>query len=331
AIADVLAFLLLASWVAEATGSRLAGLTAGAAYAFAPRAVEYSSGGMEAPLYTLLILLTLREAARGHEGVSGAVSGLALVCRPDGIVVGFIALAWLGVSSRRVPWRFLVAAALVSIPWVADAGLVYPWGPIPQSIVAKAHRPWMLLRTHAAGALGLQLAAAGLGRPIIAGTVALGEPIGLARESLLAATTVGLVLNVTLIVVGARRLGRTGILLLGFGAAYAALFALGNPLMLGWYQVPLEAVLAALLAGAASAIPSPRARHAALAILVAIPLFLVIAARDHWTSRLLLERWDKTRERAYSACADRLPPVTPPGAPLLATATAPLPRPSSRP
>src|SRR5262245_4812944 len=116
ALADVLAFLLLASWVAEATGSRLAGLAAGAAYAFAPRAVEYSSGGMEAPLYTLLILITLREAARGHEGVSGAVAGLALVCRPDGIVVGFIALAWLGISSRRVPWRFLAAGALVSIP-----------------------------------------------------------------------------------------------------------------------------------------------------------------------------------------------------------------------
>src|SRR5690349_3635131 len=66
AIADVLAFLLLTFWVAEAADSTVVGFVAGAAYAFAPRAIEYSSGGMEAPIYTLLILLALREAVRGH-------------------------------------------------------------------------------------------------------------------------------------------------------------------------------------------------------------------------------------------------------------------------
>jgi hypothetical protein len=309
AIADTLAFILLVGWIAEAAGSRIVGLAAGAAYAFAPRAIEYSSGGMEAPVYTLLILVALREAARGHEVISGGVSGLALVCRPDGLVVGFIALAWLAASTRRVPWRFLAAGTLVSLPWLVYASLVYPWGPVPQSVVAKMHRPWILPRVHATGALWFQLAAAGFGRPFIVGAVALGKLFDLGRGSLLAAGALTYGVNILLILIGARRLGRAGILLLGFGAGYLALFAVGNPLMLGWYQVPLEPVLAALLAAAMGTIRSSRVRYAALAILVAIPLGVAVAARDHWTSMMLHERWDKRRERAYFAVAERLRPV----------------------
>ena len=67
ALADVLAVLLLVRWIGRAARSPLVGLAAGVAYGLAPRAIEYSSGGMEAPLYTLLILVTLYEAARGHQ------------------------------------------------------------------------------------------------------------------------------------------------------------------------------------------------------------------------------------------------------------------------
>src|SRR5437762_1933820 len=82
------------------------------------------------------------------------------------------------------------------------------------------------------------------------------------RASFLASATLALILDVALIRVGPRRLGRAGGLLLGFGAGYAALFALGNPLMLGWSPVPLERVLASLLSCAASAIRSSRVRYA---------------------------------------------------------------------
>jgi hypothetical protein len=314
ALADVLAVLLLVRWIGRAASSPLAGLAAGVAYGLAPRAIEYSSGGMEAPLYTLLILITLYEAARGHQWTSGAVAGLAIVCRLDGALVGLVALVWLAVARRRVPWRFVLIATIVAAPWLVYASRVYPWGPIPQSIIAKAHRPWLIGPADALSHLVIQLAAAAIGRPLVAGAAILGERVGRTNGFLGIATTLAVASNIGLLLVGARRLGSDGMILLGFGVAYAALFAVGNPLMLGWYQVPLEAILAALFAGAAAAIPSIRVRHAALAALVAVPIVTLLVGRDTWMSRVLHEHWDKRREAAYFATAERLRPVLTQGA-----------------
>jgi hypothetical protein len=313
AVCDALAFLLLFRWIGEAAGARLVGLAAAAAYGLAPRAVEYSSGGMEAPLYTLLILIALRATARESPSIAGLASGLAIVCRPDAVVVGAVVFAWLTASSRRLPWRFLATLAVVMAPWVAYACFVYPWGPIPQSVIAKWHRPWLVARTQALFAFVTQLAATGIGRPLMTGAMALGEHFQSEDQIVSAATAAAITTNVGLLVLGARRLGRDGWILLSFGVSYAALFAWGNPLMLGWYQVPLEAVFPALLAGATTVFRSPRARNLALALIVAIP-GTVLLARDNHISYVLRERWDKRRERGYFECAERIRPALPSGA-----------------
>ena len=236
------------------------------------------------------------------------------MCRPDGALVALVALAWLAVARRRVPWRFVLIATIVTAPWLVYASLVYPWGPIPQSIIAKSHRPWLIGSADALSDLVMQLAAASIGRPLVAGAAILEEHVGRTSGFLGIATVLAVASNVGLLLLGAGRLGGDGMILLGFGVAYAALYAVGNPLMLGWYQVPLEAILAALFAGAAARIRSTRVRHAALATLVAIPIATLLAGRDTWMSRVLHEHWDKRREAAYFATAERLRPVLTPGA-----------------
>jgi hypothetical protein len=326
ALADVAAFLLLARWIGEASRSRAVGLAAAACYAFAPRSVEYASGCMEAPLYTFLILATLRETTRGRARVAGLAAGLAAVCRPDGGLAGAAALAWfaaLGVreKSARRTIEYAATAALVALPWLVYAFALYPHGPLPQSVLAKAHRPWTVEPGHAASVETLQVAAAGPGRFVwIVG----GFYTSVFRERLVA---LGAFVQLVVCALGAGKLDergrREGTLLLGFGAAYFLLYAAGNPLMLGWYQVPLEAVLAALsVPGIATLLERIEKRPPGksllatfgVAVLVALQLAAAAGLRDHWTSYTLRERWDKKRERDYLACAARIRAVAPPDA-----------------
>lgn len=328
ALADAAAALLLAGWIAEASRSRAIGLAAAAAYALAPRSIEYSTGAMEAPLYTLLILATFRQATRGAAASAGLAGGLACVCRPDGGVAAALGLAWFAALGwrRRTARPALVYAAsgaLVALPWLAYAFALYPHGPLPQSVLAKGHRPWTVEPDHAASIETLQVAATGLGRFVWI--------VGGWYERLFRPRFVelGAFVQLVLVVLGAARLDsrgrREGSLLLAFGLAYFAVYAAGNPLMLGWYQVPLEAVLLALsTAGLATAVERletrgqpgapPYLARTVLALVVGLQAYAGTSLRDHPTAYTLRERWDKHRERDYLACAARIRAVARPDA-----------------
>jgi hypothetical protein len=319
ALADALAFWLIATWIAEAARSRVVGLASAALYAFSPRAVEFSTCAMEAPLYTLFILATLREASRGDEARAGLAAGLAQVCRPDGGLVGAVALAFLWLRKRSFPARYVAVGAAVVLPWLLYALAVFPHGPIPQSLIAKSHRPWAVPPDQGALAIALELAAWGPGRLVWVVGRWLVSGVALPVAYLAALPAIALAL------LGARTLDargrREGSLLLAFLGLYAALFAAGNPLMLGWYQVPIEALVACLVPAAVARLVRDRApagalpgraswpARALLAFFVGAHLFWAVALRDREmaiSNIYLRERWDKTRERTYFACADRL-------------------------
>ncbi len=99
-------------------------------------------GGMETPLYVGLLLAALVAAARGSARWTGVTLGLALLTRPDALLI-LPPAAWLLWRASRPegrPARSLVAAAgfaaALALPWVAFAAW-YFGSPIPHSMIAK--------------------------------------------------------------------------------------------------------------------------------------------------------------------------------------------------
>jgi hypothetical protein len=103
--------------------------------------------GMETPLYVAAILATFSMyrktlhaeslAAENRQLLwTAAAASAAFLIRPDGVLVGVtVGLHWL-ITKRRVPWRALGLALLLSLPWV-----LFAWGyygsPVPNTLAAK--------------------------------------------------------------------------------------------------------------------------------------------------------------------------------------------------
>jgi hypothetical protein len=128
-----LVFLLLAD-AGEILAARVAVLPLAALPAFLTSTVT----GMETPVYTALLLLAVVATAGERAGFAGVLLGLTAICRPDGVLLAFVALGVLMVRRRYRPLVRMAAVALLTVtPWLLFATWYYG-SPVPQSVVAKA-------------------------------------------------------------------------------------------------------------------------------------------------------------------------------------------------
>lgn len=105
-------------------------------------ALSISRSGMEAPLFSALVLTTLSLLAAGRLPAAGLAAGFAVLTRPEGVVL----LAVLALAGALAPgdgrgWRRVLAGLAPAAAVLAAWGLftiLYFGSPVPQSIVAKA-------------------------------------------------------------------------------------------------------------------------------------------------------------------------------------------------
>ncbi len=108
------------------------------------------AGGMEVPLFVLLVLVALRGALAGRPVLTGALAGLSLVARPEGLALFPVYAALLlrreirsGPGAGR---RLALAALLAALPAIAYSAycLRAVGAPLPNTFYAK-FRPQGLL------------------------------------------------------------------------------------------------------------------------------------------------------------------------------------------
>jgi hypothetical protein len=105
-------------------------------------ALSISRSGMEAPLFSALVMAALSTLAAGRRKTAGLAAGLAILTRPEGLVllpVLFLAGALAPEGGRW--WRRVLSGLAPAVAILAAWGLftvLYFGSPVPQSIVAKA-------------------------------------------------------------------------------------------------------------------------------------------------------------------------------------------------
>ena len=150
ALGAVLVSYLLARRIAG--GDARCGVAAAALLACSGSFAAYGPSGMETPLYALLCLLALLFAVQARIRTAGLMAGLALMTRPDGVLLLAVLGGWSLLRARpdgRARWRSLIPLAiplgLLLLPWTAWR-LWYYGHLIPNALAAKM-----------GGELGLQL------------------------------------------------------------------------------------------------------------------------------------------------------------------------------
>jgi len=252
-----------------ATGNLALGAFGAALFLWNPQVVAVSLGGMETMAFVALAMASLASGFRGRGTTAGALAGLALLARPEGLILPpALVLALLPRGGRpviRAALAFLAVAALWVLPATAWFGT-----PVPHSVLAKA-RPLYPLPP-----LGsLSLFSWWTGRWAFGG---LGESLGHLR-----------MLPVILLAIGAAVPwlaqppggDRAGWAIPGAFGALVAFYGLGNPLPFEWYWPCLWAFLLVLLVtGLPALVPGLVSRaslQATLTGLVAAWLLLVTA------------------------------------------------------
>ncbi|UCC68847.1 MAG: hypothetical protein JSV79_02670 [Armatimonadota bacterium] len=254
--------LLLARLGARLTGSRAVGLLCAAVWALSDVSIAVSLSGMETPLYVFLILSTILLFLAGRTVAAALTCSLAVLTRPDGLLLALALVGYLSLRERRRLLLPLAAGLAAFAPWLVFS-LLYFGSPIATSVLAKnvvyLIPPAEAVRQfahHWTTLIGLNL---------------YGRPAYLVALVLFALWLWGLATTL-------RRGARTATVFL-FPVLYLTAFALANKPMFRWYVVPLEpfyllglgAALHRLL-GLPSAISRRRMAHAGLVVIVAAVL-----------------------------------------------------------
>lgn len=133
----------LIGFLAALAGYRLAGragrwpaLFAGLALSLDPWIVFERFSGMEAPLFTLLLLLFVGALLDGKQGRAGLLAGLLVLTRPEALVLAALGAAWSLHKGRKLG-RYLAPLAACALPWMAFCFVVSgrPW---PSTFETKA-------------------------------------------------------------------------------------------------------------------------------------------------------------------------------------------------
>src|SRR5262249_32753357 len=96
--------------------------------ALCPLSAGFTASRMEMSLSTALALGALLSYERPH--VCGVLTGLALLVRPEGVLVATIIFVTNVIRSRRLHLTWLLVTAVVVLPWVIYATAVFG-SPIP--------------------------------------------------------------------------------------------------------------------------------------------------------------------------------------------------------
>lgn len=92
--------------------------------------------GSETPLYLAFCLGAIAAYLKDHPGRSAALSALACLARPDGILVPFALLVHAFLNKRQFTWKAVFTFILTLTPW-----LLFSWytfgSPIPLTLYAK--------------------------------------------------------------------------------------------------------------------------------------------------------------------------------------------------
>jgi hypothetical protein len=186
---------------------------------------------------TLTILLFLERRNRW----AAAALGLAVLVRPDGITLAAVLVGAWGLEAlrRKGPWPWVEAGVFAAVvgPWLVFA-LLYFGNPIPQSVLAKSE----LYRTPQLMAFRAFLVQLRTVFPF--SLPALHDPEPLPRQLLQAVLTVVLC---GLGLLAAQRRNRRAWVIGAYAALFIAFYSVGNPLWLGWYEIPLMPLYQALV------------------------------------------------------------------------------------
>jgi arabinofuranosyltransferase len=210
-------------------------------WVFYPLSLKYALGGMETSLVSALILGAYLAWLSGSDSLAMALTGIAVLARPDALAAAFTILIGVISVRRFLPWRPVASFASVLAPWLIFATWRYG-SPLPQSLQAKSHAIYLVSSWENARQIGFHL-----------GGLLLGSPTGLAAEGLALfpregmsrpLIVVALVLFVVWIVGAERaiRLDKRWAAVFAFPIVFAgtyALIGLRGRLMAEWYLVPL--------------------------------------------------------------------------------------------
>lgn len=250
--------------------------------------VFYGMAGMETQIAVAVLMGALLAAIRGSVVGAGIGIGLALLARPDFVLlVPFLGLGlWLAAGPVAALRSGIIGSAIVA-PWVLFTWLLYG-SPIPQTVVAKAAAyaslpdigglpDWVAdqLVRHVEPLLRVAM-------PFFADTLVASAPVPAALPVLVGAT---LTVCVGLGVVATRR-ERRWWPILGFLAVAVAYRVLLQPsTYYDWYAPPLTAAAVLVAARALDrAVPNVRARTVAAWVLVAaflLPWPWILAMERH--------------------------------------------------
>jgi len=172
------AALSLALWrFLRRFGWSVLGLLAGPALLVYERWLFVYLMGMETILSVALTIVVMeRIAARRHRGI-GFLGALAVLARPDGVVIALLGLLSAWAQQRREAKRETLLFALALAPWAVFATAVFG-SPIPLSIAAKQAihpagffsllaGPWLQLWGDAFGRIACALGCVGLAAVIV--------------------------------------------------------------------------------------------------------------------------------------------------------------------
>jgi hypothetical protein len=106
--------------------------------------------GSETPLYIAFCLGAFTAYARGHYRVTAACAALAVLTRPDGLLVAVVLAADFTIQyfrqhrSRPIPWAAMILYLGLLLPWFIFAW-VYFGSPLPATLAAKQQQGDMIV------------------------------------------------------------------------------------------------------------------------------------------------------------------------------------------
>ena len=136
-----LATITLIYMLARKLGGESVGLLAALLVALNWWSIVFALGGMETPLYTLLIVAALYAYDPDRPTLSIILAALCVWMRLDGAIVGAALLGSYALTWRRIPWRQGLLLGLLIAPWFLFS-LIYTGALFPHSLAGK--------QTHAA-------------------------------------------------------------------------------------------------------------------------------------------------------------------------------------
>ncbi|MCC7358792.1 MAG: hypothetical protein IT317_04915 [Anaerolineales bacterium] len=322
ALINALTFAVIVRLTYRLTGRLGLGLGAALLFSIEGRGLDFSTAGMEAGFNQLAVLSTFLLLFERRTRWAAVMLGLAVLIRPDGINLAAAFFGVLGLEKLRRPrqWPWVEAAlfAAVVAPWLIFATL-YFGNFIPQSILAKSE----LYRTPALMALRAFLVQARALWPF--------SLPGLTDHQSLGRELAQFVFPAAAALLGlwaAQRRQPRAYAIGVYMALFITFYSIGNPLWLGWYEIPLFPLYhilfitaAAWVGGqAAAGMKQPTARSGLAYGLAAVTVAVLavphlsrlnlVPGEDHPRAAWVLNpAFNKRREADYQLLARMLQPA----------------------